>query len=125
MSAQKIKAEKLRDIFNSGLEYKFTDGGFVLIDQKLLITQSKSLWRLVGSLDWFPFYGLKTLLEAYKNDSLEKYKQDQINTKRKILAMPKKNVWRDKTKEKQLKDFYQQRSKKLGRKKMEMANEQA
>jgi hypothetical protein len=123
MSAQKIKTEKLRDIFNSGLEYKFTEGGFVLIDGKLLITQSKSLWRLVGTLDWFPFYGLKTLLEAYKTDALEQYKQNQINTKRKILALPKKNVWGNKIEEKRLKDFYQQRSKKFGRRKKEMENE--
>ena len=125
MRAQKIKAEKLRDIFNSGLEYEFTAGGFVLIDKKLLITQSKSLWRLVGQLDWSPFYGIKTLLDAYKSDSLEQYKQSQINTKRKILALPKKNVWKDKTKEKQLKELYQQRAKKLGAKKKEISNEQA
>lgn len=112
----KIKIEKLRDIFNSGFQYRFTGGGLVLIDEKLLITQNKSLWRLVGQLDWHPFYGLKTLLQAYKNNALEEYKQKQLSSTRTILALPKKNVWKNKKQEKELKEFYSERSKKFARK---------
>jgi hypothetical protein len=112
----KIKQEKLREIFNSKLDYEFTKGGFLLIDKKLLITQQKSLWRIVGQLDWFPFYGIRSLLEAYKNNALEEYKQQQLSTKRKILAVPKPNIWKDKKEEESLKTFYAERAKKLDQK---------
>jgi hypothetical protein len=116
MAVMKIKQEKLREIFNSKLDYEFTKGGFLLIDKKLLITQQKSLWRIVGQLDWFPFYGIRSLLEAYKNNALEEYKQQQLSTKRKILAVPKPNIWKDKKEEESLKTFYAERAKKLDQK---------
>jgi hypothetical protein len=116
MAVIKIKQEKLREIFNSKLDYEFTKGGFLLIDKKLLITQQKSLWRIVGQLDWFPFYGIRSLLEAYKNNALEEYKQQQLSTKRKILAVPKPNIWKDKKEEESLKTFYAERAKKLDQK---------
>ena len=113
MAVMKIKQEKLREIFNSKLDYEFTKGGFLLIDKKLLITQQKSLWRIVGQLDWFPFYGIRSLLEAYKNNALEEYKQQQLSTKRKILAVPKPNIWKDKKEEESLKTFYAERAEKI------------
>ena len=109
----KIKEEKLRAIFNSGLDYQITKGHMVLIDNKLLITQSKSLWRYVGELDWYPYYGISSLIEAYKTGQMEEYKQKQLNTKRKILALPKPNVWKDKKEEKKLKEHYLDRAKKI------------
>ena len=116
MAVMKIKQEKLREIFNSKLDYEFTKGGFLLIDKKLLITQQKSLWRIVGQLDWFPFYGIRSLLEAYKNNALEEYKQQQLSTKRKILAVPKPNIWKDKKEEESLKTFYAERAEKIDQK---------
>lgn len=110
----KIKEEKLRAIFNSGLDYEVTKGRFVLIDKKLLITQSKSLWRLVGNLDWYPYYGINNLLDAYKSNSLDAYRESQLKTTRKILAIPKPNIWKDKKKEKEMKEHYLVRSKEIG-----------
>lgn len=119
MTRVRIDQKKLREIFNSGLEYEFTKGSFLLIDKKLLITQQKSLWRIVGQLDWTPFYGIKTLLDAYKSNTLEEYRQEQLSTTRKILAVPKPNIWKCKAKEKSLKDFYGERAKELDKKRKE------
>lgn len=113
MPVIKIKQEKLREIFNRGLEYELTKGGFLLIDKTLLLTQQKSLWRIVGQLDWTPYYGIKTLLDAYQNKTLDDYKERQQSNKRKVLAKPKPNVWKNKAEEKILKELYAARAKKL------------
>lgn len=113
MPVIKISQDKLREIFNRGLEYEFTAGGFLLIDKTLLLTQQKSLWRIVGQLDWAPYYGIKTLLDAYQNKTLDEYREQQQGSKRKVRAKPKPNVWKNKEEEKRLKELYAKRAKKL------------
>ena len=102
--------EKLRIIFNSRLPYKVGNYG-ATIDKAIIIARNKSLWRPVGTLDWFPYYGLDSLLEAYKANALEEYKEKQIKANRQVYAVVKPNVWKDKAKEKELKEFYARRMK--------------
>jgi hypothetical protein len=101
--------EKLRIISNAGYTYKTGNYG-ATIDKALVIARNKSLWRPVGILDWLPYYGLNSLLTAYKEGTLEAYKEKQIKAGRQQLAVVKPNVWKDKKKEKEMKEFYAKRS---------------
>lgn len=102
--------DKLRIIFNKNLSYKTGNYG-ITVDKTLVIARNKSLWRPVGTLDWFPYYGISSLLDAYKENTLEAYKDKQIAADRKCLSVVKPNVWKDKNKEKEMKDFYAKRIK--------------
>lgn len=102
--------QKLRILFNSKLPYKIGNYG-ATIDKALVIARNKSLWRPVGTLDWFPYYGFESLIEAYKTNTLEEYKEKQLKANRQVRAVVKPNVWKDKVKEKEMKEFYANRSK--------------
>lgn len=102
--------EKLRAIFNAGLHYKTSNYG-ATVDKAIVIARNKSLWRPVGILDWLPYYGIESLLTAYKDGALEEYKEKQIKANRQQYAVVKPNVWKDKKKEKEMKEFYASRSK--------------
>ncbi len=105
-----IFEQKLRILFNSKLPYKTGNYG-ATIDKAIIIARNKSLWRPIGTLDWFPYYGLESLIEAYKTNTLEEYKEKQVKANRQVNAVVKPNVWKDKAKEKELKEFYAHRIK--------------
>lgn len=102
--------DKLRSIFNANLSYKTGNYG-VTVDKTLIIARNKSVWRPVGTLDWFPYYGITSLLDAYKEGTLEAYKDKQIQADRQHRSAVKPNIWKDKDKKKELKEFYAKRIK--------------
>ncbi len=80
----------MRDAFNAGLEWKIVHQGVVIAD-KVLIAKSKSRWKKLGEMDWHSYYGLASLCEAIKNNTLDEYAREQDMNGRPIMAPPVNN----------------------------------
>ena len=81
----------LRLLFNSGLKFRMHTQG-VIIEDKIMVSRSKSRWKKLGSWDWHSYYGFSNLLNALIEDRLDQYaeQQDLQNTRQK-LAVPVNN----------------------------------
>jgi hypothetical protein len=100
---------KLKKLEEWGIPHKNTRCG-IIINDKIMIAKNKSRWKMLGELDWFPYYGLHNLVEALYDDALDEYAEEQQNkTHRVSHSVPIPNVWKDKDKEKEFKEFYKNR----------------
>ena len=69
-----------------------------------LIAKNKTRFRPVGILDW-AHYTKKGMCFAIQNDVLQQYYEEMLEDSR-----SPSNVWKDKKKEQNLKDYYANRS---------------
>ena len=100
---------KLKNLQEWDIPHKNTRCGIIVCD-KIMIAKNKSRWKILGQLDWFPYYGLHNLIEALYDDALEEYAEEQQSkTHRVAHSVPLANAWKDKDKEALLKEFYKNR----------------
>jgi hypothetical protein len=98
--------KKIKQLQELGVSFVKRHQGFV-IEDTIMIAKKKSKWKKLGDLDWYPYYGLKNLIKALDENRLDEYAAEQeakYNSKYEVPLNP----WRDKEKEKILKEMYKQ-----------------
>jgi hypothetical protein len=98
--------KKIKQLQELDVSFEKRHQGFV-IEDKIMIAKKKSKWKKLGELDWYPYYGLKNLIKAMDENRLEEYaaEQEKKYTAKYGVAL---NPWKDKEKEKILKEMYKQ-----------------
>jgi hypothetical protein len=56
----------------------------IRVGNKILIAYKKSRWKILGEYQWYPYYGITKLMDAFFDDRLLEYAEEQQNTNRKI-----------------------------------------
>jgi len=96
------RAKKINDFSYGEIDYKIVHSG-VIINDLIIIAKKKSLFRLLGHLDWAK-YTPKTLAEAMDAGNIELYYQ-----KMRLNKKSPSSEWKDKAKENKLKKIYKER----------------
>jgi len=92
--------DKCKQLEEWGVPYKEVRTGIVICE-KIMIAKNHSRWKKLGSFDWYPYYGLRTLIEALYDDCLEQYADKQQKSGRKFLSVPISHEWKHKQKPKE------------------------
>jgi hypothetical protein len=98
--------KKLSDLHEWGIPFRNTRCG-IIIDEKIMIAKNRSRWKKLGELNWYPYYGLKNLIEALYDDALDEYAEEQQNSGRTQMSPPINHKWKDESKEKEYRNFYE------------------
>ena len=98
--------KKIKQLQELGVSFVKRHQGFV-IEDTIMIAKKKSKWKKLGDLDWYPYYGLKNLIKALDENRLDEYADEQAAKYNSKYEVPL-NPWRDKEKEKILKEMYKQ-----------------
>jgi hypothetical protein len=98
--------KKISDLAEWGIPFINTRCG-IIIDEKIMIAKNRSRWKKLGELNWYPYYGLKNLVEALYDDALDEYAEEQQNSGRTQMSPPINHKWKDEQKEKEYRNFYE------------------
>lgn len=99
---------KLKKLTEWNIPHRNTRNGIIICDT-IMIAKNSSKWKILGSLDWYPYYGLAKLVEALYDDCLQEYAEEQQSkTNRKYNSVPISHEWKDKEKEKIMRFIYEQ-----------------
>lgn len=72
----------------------------IRVNNKILIAYGKSRWKILGQLQWYPYYGITKLMDALFDDRLEEYAlEQQTENTRKEYATPVAKISDKKVKE--------------------------
>lgn len=92
-----------------GVPYRTVTQGIIICD-KIMVAKNSSKWKFLGELDWFPYYGLKNLVDALYSDCLIEYAiEQQMKDHRTRNSIPINHEWKDKEKEGDLRAYYKYR----------------
>ena len=92
--------DKCKQLEEWGVPHKEVRTGIVICE-KIMIAKNHSRWKKLGSFDWYPYYGLRTLIEALYDDCLDQYADKQQKSGRKFLSVPISHEWKHKQKPKE------------------------
>ena len=98
--------KKISQLHEWDIPFRNTING-IIIDEKIMIAKNRSRWKKLGELNWYPYYGLKNLIEALYDDALDEYAEEQQNSNRTIMSPPINHRWKDEAKEKQYREHYE------------------
>jgi hypothetical protein len=97
------KMQQLKDL---GVSYEKVHQGFK-VENIIMVAKKRSKWKKLGCLDWYPYYGLKNLIKALKEDRLDEYAAEQESKYNAKYEVPL-NSWKDLEKRKTLRAIYEQ-----------------
>lgn len=101
--------EKTLLLTGLGVPYRVVTQG-IIVCETIMVAKNHSRWKILGELDWYPYYGLKNLVKALYTDTLLEYAMDQQSrTHRTERSVPINHEWKDKEKEKSKRAYYRQR----------------
>ena len=92
--------KKCKQLEEWGIPHKEIRVGIVICE-KIMIAKNHSRWKKLGSFDWYPYYGLDTLIEALYDDCLDQYAEEQQKSGRKFRSVPISHEWKHKQKPKE------------------------
>lgn len=99
--------DKIYLLCGLGVPYKNTRSGIVIKDT-IMIAKNHSKWKKLGSLDWYPYYGLKNLIRALYLNELDEYAEEQQSkTHRTERSVPINHSWKNKAEEKSMRKRYE------------------
>jgi hypothetical protein len=98
--------KKLSQLHEWGIPFTNTRNG-IIIDDHIMIAKNRSRWKKLGELNWYPYYGLKNLIEALYDNALDDYAAEQQSSKRTKMSPPINHEWKDKNKEARYREKYE------------------
>jgi len=93
-----VKIDEYNAATGSNVIMRETNQGIVL-NEKILIALNHSKWKKVGTLDWYPYYGITKLLTALLDDRLDEYAEKEQSSTRTICSPPIHHKWKNKVDE--------------------------
>ena len=85
--------KKCKQLEEWGIPHKEIQSGIVICD-KIMIAKNRSRWKKLGSYEWYPYYGLSSLVEALYDDCLDDYAEEQQKSGRQFKSPPVYHPWR-------------------------------
>ena len=105
--------DKVKKLIEWNIPYQVKHQG-IIIEGKIMIAKNKSRWKFLGELDWYPYYGLKNLVEALYDEALVEYAEEQQSKiHRTERSVPISHEWKNKEKEKAKREYYRARQEKI------------
>ena len=96
---RKINSLKKHEIKNIKKAYQG-----IIVNDIILIAKNKNRFKLLGKLDWVYYPRINILCDNIKNNTVKEYYEELI-----LHEKSPPNEWKDKNKEKKLKEFYDNR----------------
>ena len=98
--------KKISQLYEWDIPFRNTRNG-IIVNETIMIAKNRSRWKKLGELNWYPYYGLKNLIEALYDDALDEYAAEQQASKRIKCSPPINHEWKNKPKEKIYRAFYE------------------
>ena len=76
----------------------------IIVNDIILIAKNKNRFKLLGKLDWVYYPRINILCDNLKNNTVKEYYEELISHEK-----SPSNEWKDKNKEKRLREFYDNR----------------